>query len=179
MFVVSSKHTRRLFTKLQVRKATRPYGVSQRFSRPCVSQLAGTFTAIYNWSWRTCCVPNAFKKSTIILVKKISAISCLNDYRPVALMSIPIKMFERLVLNYLKYVIPKDLYPFQFAYIENPSVEHAVLITLHNALVHLDLSKPTYIRTSFIHFIWAFTTILPFKLHIKLLGRGIARTICD
>ena len=100
-------------------------------------------------------------------------------YRPVAMTSISMKMFERLILNYLKSVIPKDLDPFQFAYRANRSAEDAVLITLHNVLTHQDLSKPTYVRILFIDFSSAFKTILPFKLHSKLLGLGIARPVCD
>ncbi len=42
-------------------------------------------------------VPTSFKKSIIIPVPKNNKPSCLNDYRPVALTSIVMKVFERLV----------------------------------------------------------------------------------
>ena len=83
------------------------------------------------------------------------------------------------MLNYLKSVIPKNLDPLQFAYRSNRSVEDAVSIALHNVLTHLDLSTPTYVRILFIDFNSAFNTILPFKLHSKLLGLGIFRCVCD
>ncbi len=54
-----------------------------------------------NWSLRVCRVPACFKAAVIIPVPKKSNISCLDDYRPVALTSVAMKIFERLVLRYL------------------------------------------------------------------------------
>ncbi len=43
------------------------------------------FTSIFNESLATSVVPTSFKKSVIIPVPKNNKLSCLNDYRPVAL----------------------------------------------------------------------------------------------
>ncbi len=44
--------------------------------------------------------------TTIIPVPKKSSPSCFNDYRPVALTPIPMKCFERLVMQHIKSVLP-------------------------------------------------------------------------
>ena len=71
----------------------------------CASQISGIFTDIFNQSLRHCIIPKCFKQSTIIPVPKKSSVSCLNDYHPVALTSVIMKGFERLILAYIKSVI--------------------------------------------------------------------------
>ncbi len=75
---------------MNFRKAAGPDGITGR------NQLAGLFTSIFNESLATSVVPTSFKKSVIIPVPKNSKPSCLNDYRPVALTSTVVKVFERL-----------------------------------------------------------------------------------
>ena len=105
--------------------------------------------------------------------------SCLNDYRPVALTSVPMKTFEGLILNYLKSLLPSDFDPFQFAYRPNRSVEDAIAIWLHEVLAHLE-KKCSYARILFIDFSSAFNTIIPAKLHFKLLHHlKFPVAICD
>ena len=67
------------------------------------------------------------KQSTIIPVPKKHPISCLNDYRPVALTSVTVKGCERLILAYIKSVIPVTVDPYQFAYGENRSVKKILI----------------------------------------------------
>ncbi|KAK3545736.1 hypothetical protein QTP70_011332 [Hemibagrus guttatus] len=61
-------------------------------------QLAGVFTNIFNLSLQQAVVPTCLKSTTIVLVPKKQQVRCLNDYRPVALIPIIIKCFDRLVL---------------------------------------------------------------------------------
>ena len=53
-------------------------------------------------------------------------ISSLNDCQPFALTSVAMKVFEHLVLRYLKSATDSLLDPYQFAYRANRSVEEAV-----------------------------------------------------
>ena len=69
---------------------------------------------------------------------KKSSVSCLNDYRPVALTSVIMKGFERLILAYIKSVIPNTTDQYQFAYRENHSVDDAVCLALNSVYKHLD-----------------------------------------
>ncbi len=87
---------------------------------PCLSlfspaspqhQLAGLFTSIFNESLATSVIPTSFKKSVIIPVPKNSKPSCLNDYRPVALTSTVMKVFERLLKKHICSSIPATLDP--------------------------------------------------------------------
>jgi hypothetical protein len=65
-------------------------------------------------------------------------VTCLNDYRPVALTSVAIKCFERLVMGNIKTIFPETLDQHQFAYHSNRCT---ISIALHTALSHLDKRK--------------------------------------
>ncbi len=67
----------------------------------------GLFTSIFTESLATSVVPSPFKKKSVIIrVPKNNKPSCLNDYRPVALTSIVMKVFERIVKNHICSSIP-------------------------------------------------------------------------
>ncbi len=93
VITVSEDEVRRELKRVNVRKAARPDGITGHVLRPCADQLAGLFTSIFNESLATSVVPTDFKKSVIIPVPKNNKPSCRNDYRPVALTSIGMKVF--------------------------------------------------------------------------------------
>ncbi len=112
---VSEDEVRRALKRVNVRKAAGPVGITGRVLRSCTDQLAGLFTSIFNESLATSVVPTSFKKSITIPVPKNNKPSCLNDYRPVALTSIVMKVFERPVKSHIGSSIPVTLDPLQFA----------------------------------------------------------------
>ncbi len=69
---------------------------------------------------------------------KKNKITCLNDWRPVALTPIFSKCFEKLIRDYICSVLPASLDPLQFAYRSNRSTDDAIAFTLHTALSHLE-----------------------------------------
>ncbi len=99
--IFSEDDVRRELKRVNVRKAAGSDGITGRVLRSCADQLAGLFTSIFNESLATSVVPTSFKKSVIIPVPKNSKPSCLNDYRPVALTSTVMKVFERLLKKHI------------------------------------------------------------------------------
>ncbi|KAK3528818.1 hypothetical protein QTP70_011597 [Hemibagrus guttatus] len=142
---IKEEEVNRLFKRLNTRKATGPDSVSPSLLKHCANQLSPVFTDIFNTSLETCHVPACFKTSAIVPVPKKTKITGLNDYRPVALTSVVMKSFERLVLSYLKAITDPLLDPLQFAYRTNRSVDDAVNMALHVILQHLD-SPGSYAR---------------------------------
>ncbi|KAI2659844.1 hypothetical protein H4Q32_022390 [Labeo rohita] len=126
----------RVFRKQKIRKAKGPDGVSPACLKVCAVQLSSIFTLIFSRS------PSCFKCS--IPVPKKPNITGLNDYRPVALLSVVMKSFERLVLVYLKDITGPLLDPLQFAYRANSSAFNTIISDiLQNKLTQL--SVPTSI----------------------------------
>ncbi len=132
VITVTEDEVRRALKRVNVRKAAGPDGITGGVLRSCADQLAGLFTSIFNESLATSVVPTSFKKSIIIPVPKNNKPSCLNDYRPVALTSIVIKVFERLVKSHISFSIPVTLDPLQFAYRPNRSTGDAISHILHS-----------------------------------------------
>lgn len=160
------------------RKAAGPDGVVGRILKECADQLTEVFTEIFNLSLSLSHVPLCFKSSTIIPVPKQAVATCLNDYRPVALTSLPSKCLERLVMKQITSIIPDSFDPHQFAYRRNRSTEDAIAIVLHSALEHLE-NKNSYVRLLFIDYSSAFNTILPRTLISKLHSLGLSNALCN
>ncbi len=152
VFTVSEDEVRRELKRVNVRKAAGPDGITGRILRSCADQLAGLFTSIFNESLATSVVPTSFKKCVIIPVRKNSKPSCLNDYRPVALTSTVMKVFERLLKKHICSSIPVTLDPLQFAYRPNRSTDDAISQVLHSSLTHIDRKNGNYVRLIFIDY---------------------------
>ncbi len=105
--------------------------------------------------------------------------SCLNDYRPVALTSTVMKVFERLLKKHICSSIPATLDPLQFAYRPNRSTDDAISQVLHSSLTHIDSKNGNYVRLLFIDYSSAFNTIVPSKLAVKLSDLGLNTSLCD
>lgn len=169
------EHDVRILLRQQnTRKASGPDGVASATLRHCADQLTPVLTCIFNWSLQLAIVPACFKSAVIIPVPKKHKITCLNDYRPVALTSVIMKIFERLVCKHLSSI---TLDPQQFAYRTNRSVDDAVSLCLHSILQHLE-SKCTYARVLFVDFSSAFNTIVPVKLINTLQELGVSTSLC-
>jgi hypothetical protein len=69
--------------------------------------------------------------------------------QPVALTSVAMKCFERLVMAHIKTIIPETLNPLQFTYRPNRSTGNAISIAVNTALSHLN-KRNTYVRMLFI-----------------------------
>ncbi|KAK3565993.1 hypothetical protein QTP86_024210 [Hemibagrus guttatus] len=94
---IKEEEVNRLFKRLNTRKATGLDSVSPSLLKHCANQLSPVFTDIFNTSLETCHVPACSKTSTIVPVPKKTNITGLNDYRPIALTSVVMKFFERLL----------------------------------------------------------------------------------
>ena len=176
--VLSEHDVRRTLKGVDPRKAAGPDGIPGRVLRDCADQLAPVLTKIFNESLTQASVPTCLKTSTIIPVPKNNTVSCLNDYRPVALTPIIMKCFEKLVRAHIVSALPTGLDPYQFAYRANRSTEDAIATALHSTLTHLE-KRNSYVRLLFVDFSSAFNTILPDKLVQKLCQLGLPPPTCN
>ncbi len=102
----------------------------------------------------------------------------LNIYRPVALTSVVMKSFEKLVLAHLKDINGLSLDSLQFAYRANWSGDDEVNMGLHYVRQHLD--RPgAYVKILFVDFSPAFNTIIPNLLLPKLTQLSVPTSICQ
>ena len=161
-----------MFSKVKTNKAVGPDNICGRIIKSCASQLCHVFSLLFSWSLNDCCVPELWKKSVVCPVPKKCKPASLNDYRPVALTSIIMKCFERIILKRITAQIQPYLDSNQFAYKPNRSTDDATLTLLHNTYTHLE--KPaSFVRILFIDFSSAFNTIQPHLMASKLLSYDV------
>eukprot|EP00061_Rhincodon_typus_P007638 g29535.t1 len=98
---VTAAEVRSVFLGVNLRKATGPESVPGQVLGSCADQLVEVFTDIFNLSLQQAEVPTCFKTTTINPIPKKVHAMCLTDYRPIALTSIIMKCFERLVMAHI------------------------------------------------------------------------------
>ncbi|KAK1788543.1 hypothetical protein P4O66_016974 [Electrophorus voltai] len=177
--IITESDVRRVFKRVNTRKAMGPDGICGRVLKACADQLAPVFTDIFNLSLTLGIVPSSFKRSTIVPVPKKPRPSDLNDYRPVALTSVVMKCFEKLLRDFITSSLPASMDPLQFAYRHNRSTDDAIAHLLHTTLTHLDEGRGNYVKMLFVDYSSAFNTIIPSLLTTKLGDLGLHTSLCD
>ena len=164
------------FRSVNSRKAAGPDGLSSNVIKLCAEQLSTVFCGLFNRAINDH-IPQKWKEACIIPVPKSVKASEKNDFRPVALTSVPMKCLERLILKQLKQFTEQSLDTLQFAYRPKRGTEDA-LLTFYE-LVSQHLSKPNrYVRVLMIDFSSAFNTVLPVKLIETLRSTGTPEILC-
>ncbi|XP_036403543.1 protein NLRC3-like [Megalops cyprinoides] len=159
---------KQVLRRINPRKAEGPDNIPGRALKACATELADVLASVFNLSLSQATVPKCFKTTTIIPVPKRSLVTCLNDYRPVALTPIITKCFETVVLAHIQSSIPGTVDPLQYAYCSNRSTSDTISAAIHIALSHLE-NKDAYVRMLFIDYSSAFNTVIPYKLTSQLL----------
>ncbi|KAI5618694.1 gastrula zinc finger protein XlCGF28.1-like [Silurus asotus] len=135
---LTTAEVRKTLCRVNPRKSAGPDNIPGRVLRKCAEHLVDVFTDIFNISLSSKIVPTCHKTLTIVPMLKKSTVSCLNDYRPIALTHIVMKCFERLIMKHIETQLPSALDPMQLAYRPNRSTDDAISTTLDLALTHLD-----------------------------------------
>ena len=156
------------FRHSKVKKSPGPDNIGGHLLSSCAEQLGLIFYYIFKLSLSQQRVPKIWKNSTIVPVAKISRPKVLNDFRPIALTSLVMKCFEKLMKKVLLIKTENLLDPQQFAYRARRGVEDATATLLNLILKHLEGSN-THAKFLFVDFSSAFNTIQPHILVDKLL----------
>ena len=97
----------------------------------------------------------------------------MNDYRPIALTSCIMKIFERVFIAQLQRITLPFADPSQVAYIKNRLVDYALLYVLNSVYFHLEITNFS-IWIMFYDFSSAFNTIQPHLLAKKLMNMKVS-----
>ncbi len=108
---LSSADVRKTLSRINPRKAVGPDNIPGRVLKDCAEQLTDVLTDIFNTSLSQAVIPTCLKSTTIIPVPKKSPVSCLNDYRPIALTPIRGGRYDQnLISRYDKFYITITIY---------------------------------------------------------------------
>lgn len=169
-FSVEQKDVEKAFYCTKVNKSHGPDNICGRLLKTCANELSPVFHHIFNRSLEAQHVPRIWKDAVVVPVPKSSRPTTLNDFRPVALTSVMMKIFEKLLRQeILKSTESVGLIDqLQFAYRPNRGVEDATLTLLNLLFKHLEGSG-CHAQLLFIDFSSAFNTIQPHILTQRLL----------
>ena len=173
---IRQEAVRTCFLKVKTHSAAGPDNISGRTLKECRDSMAPVFTNLFQRSLDEGTIPSLWKTSTIVPVAKKTSPKKMNDYRPVALTSVPFKCAERIIMRQLRAQTAGQQDPLQFAYSQNWNTKDAILTLLHRLYEHLDRQK-TYTRVLFIDFSGAFNAIQPHLIVNKLLAMSVNPTL--
>ena len=148
---------RLLFKELNSRKSSGPGNISPLLLKSYHNELSGVYQHLFQLSISSG-IPRIWKTAAVIVglpVPKKTTAKEYNDYRPIALTSVPFKCLERILLKQLLPEIEEHLDPYQFSYRKNKSTEDATLLYNNLVVEHLE-NKNIYVRSVFIDFSSAF-----------------------
>lgn len=100
-------------------------------------------------------MPHLWKQSTIVPFAKSEHPTSINDFRPIALTSLVMKSFEKLIKAELLKATEHLIDPLQFAYRSKRGVQDATITLLNYIYKHLE-SSSNHVRLMFVDFSAAF-----------------------
>ena len=95
--VLTEEEVSRRFRLVSQRSACGPDVIPGAVLKHCQDSLAPVFTTLFQRSLESGHIPSIWKSSNVVPVPKEPSPSALNDYRPIALTSIPFKCIKRLL----------------------------------------------------------------------------------
>ena len=112
---------------IKTKSAPGPDGIPPKLIKMAKAVLVPVLTKLYNKCLKEECFPDDFKLSHVILISKTAAPKELGDFRPVSLLNIFSKIFEKILKDQMLNFINKTnlLTSEQFGFTTNSSTEQA------------------------------------------------------
>ena len=129
LFPVSAVEIENEITRLNSFKVSGPFSIPVCLLKLLKTCISFPLEFIFNLSFSSGYVPDQFKLADVIPVHKKDSVTCMNNYRPISLLSIFNKILEKLVYKRLITFIDKYniLYDKQFGFRRDHSTLHATL----------------------------------------------------
>ena len=99
-FSITPKMVKKVKTKLGSSKASGPDGIPVAVLKNCEPKLSYILAELFNMCLKEFCFPDCWKVSSVVPVfRNVGEGSTAKNYRPVSLLSVVSKVFEKLVNN--------------------------------------------------------------------------------
>ena len=133
---------------------------SIRMIKICDKSLFKHLTILFKNSTSSCCYPDIWKKSHIIPAHKKNDKRLVNNYRPISLLPIFGKIFEKIIFNRIYNFLLKEelLNPNQSGFRPSDSCIDQLLAITHPIFEAFDCNAPLEIRSVFLDISKAFDT---------------------
>ena len=139
-FLCTDHMVHELIVNLGIRKSSGTDDVSARMLKATADITTPTLTRLFNMSIRTGLFPDCWKTARIVPIPKKGCITNPRNYRPVSILPVLSKVFERiiytLVSKHLK--VHSPISPYQFGFLSGKSTTSALLALSNGILQSLD-----------------------------------------
>ena len=132
-------------------KAAGPDGIDGIVLKNCAASLAKPLSLIFNTSFVTGCIPDEWKLASVVPVHKKNDKCCVDNYRPISLTSLVMKVFERCIHRELYSACLSHLDPRQHGFLIGKSCTTQMVPFIDD----LSLALNNKIRSDIIYFDFA------------------------
>ena len=124
-------------------KAAGPDGIHGAILKKCAASLAGPLTKLFNISFVTGCIPEEWKLASVVPIHKKDEKRCVENYRPISLTSLVMKVFERCIKKELLAACGQFLDPRQHGFVSEKSCTTQMVPFIHNLASNLNNKEKT------------------------------------
>lgn len=172
MFSVNVDQVYRVLKRLDATKGAGYDGLPSVFVVRCASALAKPLSMIFNCSLRSGSYPTAWKTALIVPLYKSGDASSVKNYRPISLLPVFAKVFEKVLYPVLSWHIKQQISPEQHGFIKTRSTTTNLTSFVEDLAEGVD--KGHSIDVIYTDFSKAFDRVSHIMLLDKLAALGIA-----
>ena len=166
--LITANEVHKVLISLDEDKATGPDKIPAKLLKNCASSISLSLSHLFNKSLVLGKLPSEWKLSNITPILKSGKPGEVTNYRPISLLSLVSKAFERCVFNKLIPHVSHQLHHLQFGFLKGKSTTAQLLEVLHDIGTKLD--KRCQVDTLYLDFSKAFD-----KVNHKLLLTKLQR----
>ena len=168
---LTSEEVYYVLAALDENKATGPDKIPAKLLKICASSVCSSLCDIFNKSLSIGKLPCEWKLSNIIPIPKKGPADEVSNYRPISLLSLVSKVFERCVYNQLIHHVSSQLHHLQFGFLKGKSTTSQLLRVLHD--INKSLENRSQVDSVYLDFAKAFDKVSHNLLLVKLQRFGI------
>ena len=146
-----------ILNNLDINKAQGPDGINGTILKHCSESLAYPLSKIFKLTYNVGCLPCEWKTSNIVPVHKKDDKSNVQNYRPISLISLVMKVYERVIYEELLHRSEAKIDPRQHGFLRNKSC-NTNLLSFTNSIVS-SLHDKTGVDAVYFDFAKAFDTV--------------------
>ena len=148
----SESRIKSILSALDVNKAQGPDGINRVVLKHCSDSLAYPLSKMFNLVYNAGCILSEWKTSNVVPINKKDDKTDVENYRPISLISLVMKVFERIMYEELLNYAEAKIDPRQHGFLRNKSCNtnllsftNSVAVSLHDKVgvdvVYFDFAK--------------------------------------
>ena len=167
----------KILCKLNIHKATGYNNVPPKMVKLCAEELSVTLTEFVNYAFKNKMFPDGMKKAEISPIFKKKDDMIKENYRPISILSVFLKVFETIIANQLQEYFISIFDKMLCAYRKKYGTEHVLIKLIDSWKYALDENK--FVGTVLMDLSKAFDCIPHGLLIAKMNAYGMSNNACE